>query len=624
MIRHLKTLVLGAALVCILAPWGANAQSRDVVPSQELRDLGITEIRHDRANVPELLRGNLGRIRPERAERDIKDVLSRLKPALRTTGAEDFSIRTTDEDEVGRSYYLTQTLHGLPVRGSKLVLEADSNTGELMTMTGKYLPADDLPTETLLSSEEAFERVPKQVEARLGQADREFEQLKAPELLYTFDIGGHGHLVWSFAVSVRSETAPAQMLEVVVNATRGSNVYIDPLTNPAKDRGVYDQGNLETPFQGVLLMNEANPTSFDDVAEAAFANAGDVYDFWSAKLGRDSYDNNGSHIEMRIHFGTNYLNAFWSRLDDYMVFGDGDGLNFEDYAADRDVVAHEMMHGLIHSEVFLLGQLEQGAIQEGLSDINAAWVEHWADGSSSEWWKFGDVAYLSDIQSWRRLDNPKISAGSGVDWYPDRHAYDILGTKIHENGSMVSLAFYLMSKGGEHPRAGQGDIPHIQVPNIGFNNARKIFVKALRKYVKFGETMHQLRDHTVAAANDIFGVGSSKPAGVSLAWQAVGIGNFNPPPILDEVDVESENCFGFVNVSWPTSASADYYELQEATVSNFSDAIWVHAGTQASCGLNVPGTGNRWYRARACSFASGCNDTWEEGDQVFTIRTYCL
>ncbi len=46
-----------------------------------------------------------------------------------------------------------------------------------------------------------------------------------------------------------------------------------------------------------------------------------------------------------VHYGENFLNAFWNGSE--MVFGDGDNVTFVNFAKSIGVVGHELTHGVI-------------------------------------------------------------------------------------------------------------------------------------------------------------------------------------------------------------------------------------------------------------------------------------
>ena len=65
--------------------------------------------------------------------------------------------------------------------------------------------------------------------------------------------------------------------------------------------------------------------------------AGDTYNFYFTRYGRDSYNNAAAALNSYVCYSSNYQNAFWDGSK--MTYGDG-------FAAADDVVAHELSHGV--------------------------------------------------------------------------------------------------------------------------------------------------------------------------------------------------------------------------------------------------------------------------------------
>ena len=104
----------------------------------------------------------------------------------------------------------------------------------------------------------------------------------------------------------------------------------------------------------------------------------------SSIFGRNSYDDNdqdgpkgGAPLESYVRYGT-VRNAYWCPSKSYycpkqnvMVFGPG-------YAGAIDIVAHEMVHGIIQHEANLIYSDEPGAVNESIADIFGALIEFYA------------------------------------------------------------------------------------------------------------------------------------------------------------------------------------------------------------------------------------------------------
>ena len=72
--------------------------------------------------------------------------------------------------------------------------------------------------------------------------------------------------------------------------------------------------------------------------EAAYGVAGSLALF-DEVYGRASYDDAGASVVATVHYGRDYVNAFWNGAQ--LVFGDGDGEIFDRFTRPVDVLGHE-------------------------------------------------------------------------------------------------------------------------------------------------------------------------------------------------------------------------------------------------------------------------------------------
>ncbi len=64
-----------------------------------------------------------------------------------------------------------------------------------------------------------------------------------------------------------------------------------------------------------------------------------TFDYYKIVLGRNGIFGNGTGAPSRVHYGKNYVNAFWDGTK--MTYGDGDGTSFGPLVS-LDVAGHEM------------------------------------------------------------------------------------------------------------------------------------------------------------------------------------------------------------------------------------------------------------------------------------------
>jgi Zn-dependent metalloprotease len=178
-------------------------------------------------------------------------------------------------------------------------------------------------------------------------------------------------------------------------------------------------------------------------------------------LQRNGLDGKGGGVTSNVHFGRFFNNAFFD--GEQMVYGDGDGFIFSDFASDPSVVFHELTHGLIMHTCNLVYQGEPGALNESIADIVAICCLVWMDKRKKPIsWLIGDLCMLDNFNkndSLRSISNP----GTGFVNHPiigtdpqTSHMDEIyVGTEdnggVHINSGISNRAFYLFCESVDSP-----------------------------------------------------------------------------------------------------------------------------------------------------------------------------
>ena len=119
-----------------------------------------------------------------------------------------------------------------------------------------------------------------------------------------------------------------------------------------------------------------NPGSAgDQTAKRAFQETTAVADFYQKVFGRNSIDNLGMTMQSSIHFGVKYNNAFWNGAQ--MTYGDGDNSIFIDFTKARDVIGHELTHGVTQYTAQFAYANEPGGLNESISDVFGSMFRQW-------------------------------------------------------------------------------------------------------------------------------------------------------------------------------------------------------------------------------------------------------
>ncbi|WP_259333914.1 M4 family metallopeptidase [Streptomyces umbrinus] len=123
---------------------------------------------------------------------------------------------------------------------------------------------------------------------------------------------------------------------------------------------------------GIQEFGSPTPAFGTEATEAGAVDAhwaaGQVYDYFKNKHGRNSLDGRGMTINSLVgitDYGQPYVNAFWDGQK--MVYGTGDA-EYRPLSASVDVVGHEMTHGVIEHSADLIYAGQSGAMNEAIAD----------------------------------------------------------------------------------------------------------------------------------------------------------------------------------------------------------------------------------------------------------------
>ena len=153
---------------------------------------------------------------------------------------------------------------------------------------------------------------------------------------------------------------------VLRDTTRGNSATVDVLNNwdPA---GAFLPGTIFSDAD-----NEwGNGTTSDRASAAVDAAYGgaETWDFYKDTFNRTGIANNGKGAKSRVHYGSNYNNAFWNDGCFCMTYGDGSGAGGFSPLVAPDVAGHEMSHGVTSRTAGLYYFGDSGGLNEATSDI---------------------------------------------------------------------------------------------------------------------------------------------------------------------------------------------------------------------------------------------------------------
>jgi Zn-dependent metalloprotease len=363
---------------------------------------------------------------------------------------------------------------------------------------------------------------------------------------------------------------PGGLTYALIDDTRGNGIETYDLNGvgglPISAPGVYLQGKSFTDQNNNWTLAEhkrsgsnqdgAFEAENDDIAWDAHWGAEVVYDYWLAKHNRLSYDGNNAKIKSFIHYGPAYDNAFWNGTA--MTYGDGSGPTATGFKAltSLDVCGHEIGHGVCSFTSDLVYASESGAMNEGLSDIWAACIEHFAmvrSGSTVPTGAYrpfyiGEQIGADADHPLRRMDNPKAQGNpdtyGGANWQnpvcTPTLANDECG--VHTNSGVINHWFFLLTAGslnGTRPaglssnwyyRADSDDEINdlnnsYRVNGVGFDQSEQLTF-LMETMLTSNATYSEAHDVSIQVATAITGDPcSGLVASVTNAWYAVGVGN---------------------------------------------------------------------------------------------------
>lgn len=291
------------------------------------------------------------------------------------------------------------------------------------------------------------------------------------------------------------------------------------LTGGAGDgpqRTVHDAQGAEV-VPGTLVRSEGGDATGDAAADEAYDGLGHTWRLWSEEYGRDSLDGAGLPLVATVHYGREYVNAFWNGSQ--MVFGDGDGEIFTRFTASLDVIGHELAHGVTEHTSGLTYQGQSGALNEHVSDVFGTLVKqhHLQQDAQTADWLIGAELLMPSVQGealrsmkapGTAYDDPRL----GTDPQP-AHMRDYVETSddnggVHINSGIPNKAFHLVATtlGG----------PAWEAPGLVWFDVITGEISADCDFATFAGL-------TVAAARARYGQGSTEAEAVSAAWSDVGV-----------------------------------------------------------------------------------------------------
>ncbi|WP_371499224.1 M4 family metallopeptidase [Kitasatospora sp. NBC_00374] len=481
--------------------------------------------------------------------------------ALGLAAQEELVVKDAIVDADGsRHVRYERTYAGLPVLGGDLIVHQNPKgavTSVDRAVEGSLAPASLSPK---LSADQAAARAAGAVRATVGVA----KDADEPALASVGTPSGAKLIIWassgaprlayqSTVEGVRADGTPSSQLLVTDAATGellSSNEQIHTSNATGTGYGVFDGTvtlttnytgsvyQLKDNTRGGMYTVDKNGTLYTDAdniwgngqagngqsaAVDAQFGAATTWDYYKNVHGRNGIKNNGVGAYSKVHYGTNYVNAFWSDSCFCMTYGDGAG-NTHPLTA-IDVAGHEMTHGVTSATAGLNYSGESGGLNEATSDIFGTMVEFYANLSVDKPdYLIGERLNLNGNGTpLRYMDKPSKDGASADYWS------STVGNKdVHYSSGVANHFFYLLSEG-----SGAKVINGVSynsptyngaaVTGIGRDKAAKIWYRALTTYMTSTTNYKAARTATLNAASSLYGSTSAEYKAVAAAWTAVNV-----------------------------------------------------------------------------------------------------
>src|SRR6478609_2775241 len=158
---------------------------------------------------------------------------------------------------------------------------------------------------------------------------------------------------------------------LATSGSAGSYTMQDTHGNYTTDLNQATSGNGTTFTDADDVWGTGSQSNRQSAAVDAHYGAGKTYDYYNTQLGRAGIWNNGTGARSRVHYGQNYVNAFWDGTQ--MTYGDGAGNAAP--LVELDVAGHDMSHGVTENTAGLAYTGDAGGLNEATSDIFGTGVE---------------------------------------------------------------------------------------------------------------------------------------------------------------------------------------------------------------------------------------------------------
>lgn len=504
-------------LVLALAAGTAGAATRT-----DLHQLSVAQVNQQyRAATASLAGVAAAAPRDRHAEMLALDTLSTLQ-----------QIGLVEERDGTRHFRYQQTFRGVPVFGESIVVT--EKNGQIKHMFGRKV--DGLAAEigagaVKLTAAQALD-ISKRTALGQSLAARVTRNEKSDLMIYVDDAGrAHKAFVTSYFAEAVKGGAGASRPFMIIDANTGAilkrwegltTALVGTGPGGNAKTGQYEWGsggrygyldvtqsgstctmnntkvksvNLNGATSGTTAFSYTCPRNTYKAINGAYSPINDAHYFGGVITAMypayTGYQALNFQLVMRVHYSSNYENAFWD--GQYMSFGDGASTFYPLVSA--DVAGHEVSHGFTeqHSNLTYSGQ--SGGMNEAFSDMGGEATEYYWKGTND--FNVGTEIFKSS-GALRYMCNP-TQDGSSIDNAANYRS----GLDVHYSSGVYNKAFCTLAK------------------TAGWSTptAFKVFARANALYWTASSTFNSGACGVEQAATDL---GLNK-ADVTTAFSAVGV-----------------------------------------------------------------------------------------------------
>jgi hypothetical protein len=331
---------------------------------------------------------------------------------------------------------------------------------------------------------------------------------------------GVAQAVETFAAGLSSEEdarRPSIVTPIKTAPPKGSRKRVSGRIDGHLRRVVYDANNGAS-LPGEVVRTEGDPATADAAIDETYDGLGATYNFYWDIYDRDSVDGEGMQLEAIVHYEHDWNNVAWN--GQRLLLGDGDGVLFDRFTKNLDIIGHELTHGIIEKHTPLVFWEQSGSLLESIADVFGSLVKQYSleQTAAEADWLVGANLFTENVQgvALRSMKEPGTAYDDpvlGKDPQP-AHMRDFVRTEqnnggVHLNSGIPNRAFYLVAAAlGGHAweKAGYIWYQALQDPQLQPNARFRDFARITR-----------------ATARRLYGDRSDEALAVKYGWDMVGL-----------------------------------------------------------------------------------------------------